>query len=319
MFKTKSIILKLILVVAVFGLVRTNALAGNSVSTDTWREDIKRLRREIDNTDTLNVKIEKEHELAYAWLDYGGSRGRFKQEAARILKTYTKASKHYYYLDVQITYGQLLSLEQGEKILMGVINLSPEQFQYSEDQNPVEAFNRIKQSAIWAYLNGRIAKVQAAKPDVLNPIIRKEAEKLAKTLEETREGRRCIPLVTWWKDAGVADKPGSTSYPELKRPNIPKPKKKPVSSTLKDTKDTSVSLADKEEEIPDSPPRKPKSTMPSTQRDYDSVITLGTVKVPENTESEPDDNNIWVWILGVAGIVLVAAGLLWKTPASTSS
>lgn len=265
------------------------------------------LRSRIETQSSLPEKIELEHELAYLWLGVGcdnpSDTEAFVAETERILRVYKEVGYHYSYLDLQVTYAQLRPAAERETLLWEVITFDPREIQTPAAGNSAKLVNRLKQGAIWAYLNAAAGDAVSAKRDVQASRFREEAEKLSRRLKETEEGRRCLPLVSWWRDTVLADKPMSVPVPVV---DAPPPSKWDISVAAPEPDEPATQAV----EVADVP-----STQPSDWRDkrtYDSVEYIGTVTVAEREFEEYP----WLpWGLGGAGVITLAAGLalLWRT------
>lgn len=282
---------------------------GQDVGSKSRAEQVSALESRIIRAPSLAEKIEMERTMAYLWLGVGCSdpadASRFTAEAGRILKKYSDVAYHYSYLDIKITYAQLLPSKERDALLWDVIAVDPREILAPAGENTAKCVNRLKQGAIWAYLNAAAGDAVTAKADVQARRVREEAEKLSARLNETEEGRRCAPLVGWWRDTLLADRPGSVRIPAVAPPPPSKwdavaeaPQTAPV---VPATQPVVVAVA--------------PATRPEIQRTFDSVECFGTVTVDATPLPPPARQANWSpWVLGGAGIVLLMAGLalVWR-------
>jgi hypothetical protein len=274
-------------------------------TSPTRDERISLLRSRIKAMSSLSEKIELERTLAYLWLGIGcddpADNEAFIAEAERILKKYRDVGYHYSYLDLKVTYAQLRPAAEREALLWEVILFDPREIQLSAAASSARSVNRLKQGAIWAYLNAAAGDAVSAKPDVQARRFREEAEKLSARLKETEEGRRCEPLASWWRDTLLADKPMNVPVPVL---DAPPPSKWHVAPATEPAEP-----ATKPASIPELPSTGP--TDKRFQRTFDSVEYIGTVTVAEPASS----GSTWLPLaLGSAGVVTLATGLVlvWR-------
>ena len=289
--------------------------SGQATRTASMSQQVSRLRARIANMGTAAEKIEGERALAYLWLGQGATgsadTSQFVAEAERILREYKHISYHYSYQDVKISCAQFLPANKRDVLLWEVITSDPCEMQPPAGGNHARWVDRLKQGAIWAYLNGASSDAVAAKPDVQRRRFKEEARKLVARLSETEEGRRCIPLAEWWRDVVVADREMNITAPVL----VPPPPSK------------WERVADRAVEVVAEPASRPvgvalnTSTRPvrlEIKRSFDSVEYVGTVVLAD----PPKGRVPWLpWGLGGLGSVMLTIGVgwVWRTRSRNKS
>ncbi len=298
------------LIVSLFLLMPSGAAFGQTALT---RDDrISALREQIAATESPAEKIQLERTLAYLWLGIGcdaqPDNPRFVAEAERILEEYQHADYHYSYLDVKVTYAQLQPAETRESLLWEVIVFDPRDIQFPADVCPTRSVNRLKQGAIWAHLDGATAGVRGAERDVERRRIREVVDTLTARLNETEEGRRCLPLVSWWATVALAEEPMNVPIPVL---DAPPPSKWADEMAAKESEPApAIELPTLEESDPvPEPPAAALEPAWARSRSFDSVEYTGTVTIAEPTPESR--NSMWIpWLLGGAGIGVLGVGVV---------
>jgi hypothetical protein len=267
------------------------------------------LQRRIAGSTSDAEKLELEHTVAWLWLGQGcndpSDTKRFCREVERIFGEYPSMSRHFFVLDLKVTYAQLMPRDRSEAMLWEVISCDPAEIQPPEGRQHADAVNRLKQGAIWAYLNDRIADATTAEPAVQKQRAREETARLSERLKQSDEGRRCIPLANWWRDTISAEKPRSVRAPVLAA--LPPSKWDRVSQ-----KTESVTRPTEEASVASPEPLAPPKDI-RLQQTFDKVECLGTV-APANTSNgkhgEVPHASSLPWVLGSIGLVVLGAGLV---------
>ncbi len=268
------------------------------VSSVAGREQqIRTIRKQIKNAQP-HEQIELEHRLASLWLGEGCAEPadlqQFQIQVKRILDAYPQVDTHYAYLDLKITYAQLQPAEQQEHLLWQVIRIPPEHIRPPKGRDARRAVNRIKQSAIFALLNHRMAgSIRADRPELLKKMAI-ENDRIMVELGQFEEGIRCTPLAQWYHDVVIAERDEPVPMPELAPPAVGQ--WEPVKAEPKKIDEIPTKI------IFDTRPQGPKWT-----KEFESISTVsGVTPAPPLPEQSTE---WWRYALGALGLAIVVGGI----------
>ena len=261
------------------------------------------LAEQIAGIESIQRRITIEKERAYLWLEATPGepldKERFNTEARRILDQYREVATHCDYLDVKVTYAQLQPTEDQERLLWEVINVDPQEMIAAEGADLVKAINQVKQGAVWALLNHRLAPAMTKPREELNSRVQSETQTLVDQLSTSAEGMRCTPLVYWYHDVAVADRFERIENPVLDDPIVRHSEERaPVAGRSKELPTIEINIGTDETD-----PEFAEWTKPLGRVEFRGTAAPAS-PLPQRSKEW------WPWGVGTIGLALVGAALL---------
>ena len=147
----------------------------------------------------------------------------WKAQLKYVAKTYDLIKRqNIYLLEMYVTYAQTIfhsQPEESERIFKLIVETPvdnvevPSSYIWSSLGKRV-AVNRVKQGAIWAWLNGKLGTAATSTDRQKKKEVCDQAyQSLHKWMSTTEEGKRCLPLAKWWYDV-------ATDSPHEKTPKM---------------------------------------------------------------------------------------------------
>jgi len=274
--------------------------AGPASFAQARMDRMKELQPRLDSANTDGDRLRVECEIAYLWLGIGcadrSDRGRFEEEAKRILEEYRSVANYWAYQDIRITYAQIQPWAKQEAMLLDVIEYDPRLIEVPRRGNRAYWVNRLKQGAVGAYLNGAASDACGADGRLQRLRVSEEAEKLARRMSRTDEGRRCLPLVSWWRETLLADEGAKVAAPRL----LP-PQTRAHASDVPGKAAARTKAPDEARVVPD------RRSIARGGDAYESVEYVGTQETARQVSGDRDGQ----WYLAVVGAMFIVGGMIY--------
>lgn len=243
----------------------------------------------------------------------------WKAQLKYVAKTYDLVKRqNIYLLEMFVTYAQTIFASQPEEserlfkliVETPVDNIEvPSSYIWASLGKRV-AVNRVKQGAIWAWLNGKLgAAATSTDRQKKKEVCDQAYQSLHKWMSTTEEGKRCLPLAKWWCDV-------ATDSPHVKTPKM---MTYDPGSMYEEESAAEISKRKRQRRLAKNPPVA-KTPLPPPRKTKKSSLVIreatpeNIAKQPKATpEKLPADSGLspnLLYLIAAAGLVLVGLVLL---------